>query len=75
MVHQSTSYYYLFTTYLSVVYLFLQSLCLPGTIVLNVIAGTLYGVLNGVVLCTLLGTLGAVSCYTISYCLGVRVVD
>ena len=57
------------------VYLFLQTFCIPGTVVLNVAIGSLMGVGKGVPLCTVLGTLGAASCYTLSSYFGNRLVE
>ena len=56
-------------------YLLLQTFCIPGTIALNVALGSLLGVGLGVPLCTLLGTIGACLCYTMSGLLGGQVVE
>ena len=63
------------TLLLSVLYLLLQTLCVPGTIVLNVIIGSLFGVGIGLPLCVLLGTLGASCCYLVSLLVGVKLIE
>lgn len=60
---------------LTVLYLILQTFCIPGTVVLNAALGAVCGVLVGVPFCTLLGTLGACSCYCLSYFVGTSLVE
>lgn len=56
-------------------YLFLQTFCVPGTVVLNAAIGAVLGTLVGVPYCALLGTLGASSCYLLSKAVGVSLVE
>ncbi|ORC85887.1 SNARE associated golgi family protein [Trypanosoma theileri] len=60
---------------ITVVYLFLQTLCVPGTVVLNAATGAVIGTLLGVPYCTLLGTVGASCCYLLSNYVGMRLVE
>jgi uncharacterized membrane protein YdjX (TVP38/TMEM64 family) len=60
------------TLLIVVIYVTLQTFCIPGTIGLNVITGALLGLGYGLPLCVLLGTLGASMCYTLSSVAGVR---
>ncbi|KEG07685.1 SNARE associated golgi family protein [Trypanosoma grayi] len=60
---------------ITVLYLFLQTLCVPGTVVLNAATGAVLGTLLGVPYCTLLGTVGASCCYLLSRLVGVRLVE
>jgi len=48
----------------------LQTFCIPGTIAINVVCGTLYGVAVALPLCVISGTLGACSCYMLSRLVG-----
>ena len=48
------------------VYLFLQSFAIPGTLVLSIIAGALYGKLWGFLLVTFTAAFGACGCYLLS---------
>ncbi|RNF09314.1 SNARE associated golgi family protein [Trypanosoma rangeli] len=61
--------------FITVVYLFLQALCVPGTVALNAVMGAVLGTLLGVPYCTLLGTVGASCCYLLSSLVGVRLVE
>ncbi|EKF30525.1 hypothetical protein MOQ_005662 [Trypanosoma cruzi marinkellei] len=60
---------------ITVVYLFLQSLCVPGTVVLNAVAGAVLGTPLGVPYCTFVATAGASCCYILSSLIGVRLVE
>ncbi|RNF26360.1 SNARE associated golgi family protein [Trypanosoma conorhini] len=60
---------------ITVVYLFLQALCVPGTVALNAVTGAVLGTALGVPYCTLLGTAGATCCYLLSSLVGVRLVE
>lgn len=59
----------------SFVYITLQTFCIPGTVVLNAAIGALIGSFGGVVLCTILGTVGACSCYILSLLVGTSLVE
>lgn len=61
--------------FFSFVYITLQTFCIPGTVVLNAAIGALVGSLGGVLLCTLLGTVGACSCYILSFLVGTSLVE
>ncbi|EPY27376.1 hypothetical protein STCU_05782 [Strigomonas culicis] len=61
--------------FFSFVYITLQTFCIPGTVVLNAAIGALIGSLGGVLLCTLLGTVGACSCYILSFLVGTSLVE
>eukprot|EP00658_Telonema_sp_P-2_P004225 TRINITY_DN11588_c0_g1_i1.p1 TRINITY_DN11588_c0_g1~~TRINITY_DN11588_c0_g1_i1.p1 ORF type:complete len:311 (+),score=52.67 TRINITY_DN11588_c0_g1_i1:81-935(+) len=56
-------------------YVFLQTLCIPGTVVLNALIGTLVGVAVGVPLAVGLGTAGACCCFTLSSVAGTKLVE
>lgn len=58
-----------------VAYVLLQTLCIPGTVVLNAVAGAVFGMRVGVPYCTVLGLLGACCCYALSSFVGVRLVE
>ncbi|KAG8346669.1 putative SNARE associated Golgi protein [Trypanosoma vivax] len=60
---------------LSTLYLLLLTFCVPGTIVLNAVAGALFGTTLGVPYCTIMGTLGACSCYALSQFVGIGYVE
>jgi len=47
-------------------FLFLQTWCIPGTFVFNLLGGALFGLTVGFPLCVLCNVLGAVNCYLIS---------
>eukprot|EP00760_Papus_ankaliazontas_P038617 PhM_4_TR9210/c0_g1_i2/m.68975 len=55
---------------LMILYALMQTFCLPGTIAINVVCGTLYGAVVALPMCVLAGTLGACSCYTLSMLVG-----
>ncbi|KAF8300307.1 putative SNARE associated Golgi protein [Trypanosoma cruzi] len=61
--------------FITVVYLLLQSLCVPGTVVLNAVAGAVLGTPLGVPYCTFMATAGASCCYILSSLIGVRLVE
>eukprot|EP00246_Nothoceros_aenigmaticus_P009333 TRINITY_DN24773_c0_g1_i1.p1 TRINITY_DN24773_c0_g1~~TRINITY_DN24773_c0_g1_i1.p1 ORF type:complete len:361 (-),score=32.94 TRINITY_DN24773_c0_g1_i1:295-1377(-) len=50
-------------------YLFLQAFMIPGTIFLNILAGSLYGFYEALVLVTVLAALGSSFCYFLSNCI------
>jgi len=51
-------------------YLFKQTFAVPGSVFLNLLAGALYGVWPGFLLCCLLSGLGASACYTLARLVG-----
>ncbi|CAJ16656.1 SNARE associated Golgi protein, putative [Trypanosoma equiperdum] len=57
---------------LTLVYVFLQSFCLPGSALINAAIGAVIGLPLGVPYCVLMGTAGASSCYTISHIIAGR---
>nr|CCC89416.1 conserved hypothetical protein [Trypanosoma congolense IL3000] len=57
---------------LTVVYLVLQSFCLPGSAFINAAIGAIIGLPLGVPYCVLVGTLGASLCYAISDIISLR---
>ncbi|KAF9685551.1 hypothetical protein SADUNF_Sadunf03G0066300 [Salix dunnii] len=54
----------------SVVYIFMQTFMIPGTVFMSLLAGALFGVLKGVALVVLTATAGASSCYFLSKLIG-----
>lgn len=67
--------YFQVLLFISTLYLFLQTFCIPGTLVLNCAIGAVMGTLLGVPFCTALGTAGAVSCYSLSRLFGNSLVE
>lgn len=61
--------------FITSVYMLLQTFCIPGTVVLNSAVGAVMGTLLGVPYCTMLGTLGASSCYLLSLAVGTQLVE
>lgn len=53
-----------------VVYIFMQTFMIPGTVFLSLLAGALFGVLKGMVLVVFAATAGASSCYFLSKLIG-----
>lgn len=52
------------------VYIFMQTFMIPGTVFLSLLAGALFGVLKGLALVVLTATAGASSCYFLSKLIG-----
>jgi len=52
------------------VYIFMQTFMIPGTIFMSLLAGALFGVIRGVALVVFAATAGASSCYFLSYLVG-----
>ncbi|CAH1453456.1 unnamed protein product [Lactuca virosa] len=52
------------------VYIFMQTLMIPGTVFMSLLAGSLFGVLRGVALVVFAATAGASSCYFLSKLIG-----
>ncbi|KAL7702790.1 SNARE associated Golgi protein [Lotmaria passim] len=61
--------------FITVLYLTLQTFCIPGTVVLNAAVGAVMGTLLGVPFCTLLGTAGATCCFSLSKLVGTSLVE
>lgn len=53
-----------------VVYIFLQTFMIPGTVFMSLLAGALFGVFKGVALVVFTATAGASSCYFLSKLIG-----
>ncbi|GMI96171.1 hypothetical protein like AT4G17790 [Hibiscus trionum] len=53
-----------------VVYIFMQTFMIPGTVFMSLLAGALFGVLKGVALVVFTATAGASSCYFLSKLVG-----
>ncbi|KAK9798178.1 hypothetical protein WJX73_009252 [Symbiochloris irregularis] len=51
-------------------YIFLQTFAIPGTIWLSILSGALYGALRGFVLVSVVSTIGALSCFLMSFLIG-----
>lgn len=49
------------------VYVFLQAFIIPGSIFLNILAGSLYGFYKALILVLVLATIGSAVCYMLSY--------
>src|SRR3989338_395577 len=62
-------HYYVAVASFATVYLFKQIFCLPGLGPLNLLAGTLFGFVDGFVIVSLMAPLGALICYMLSYLL------
>ncbi|KAL2901306.1 hypothetical protein RDABS01_028863 [Bienertia sinuspersici] len=54
----------------SVVYIFMQTFMIPGTVFMSLLAGALFGVLRGLALVLFTATAGASSCYFLSKLIG-----
>ncbi|KAK2994195.1 hypothetical protein RJ640_017815 [Escallonia rubra] len=52
------------------VYIFMQTFMIPGTVFMSLLAGSLFGVLKGVALVVFAATAGASSCYFLSKLIG-----
>uniref|UniRef100_A0A5B6ZZX5 VTT domain-containing protein n=1 Tax=Davidia involucrata TaxID=16924 RepID=A0A5B6ZZX5_DAVIN len=52
------------------VYIFMQTFMIPGTVFMSLLAGSLFGVLRGVALVVFTATAGASSCYFLSKLIG-----
>lgn len=53
-----------------VVYIFMQTFMIPGTVFMSLLAGALFGVFKGVALVVFTATAGASSCYFLSKMIG-----
>ncbi|VVC33566.1 Hypothetical protein CINCED_3A013578 [Cinara cedri] len=61
-----TSNYFIVLMLFSSVYIFKQSFCIPGSFILNLIAGSLFGTSIGFILVCTLSSIGVSMCYVIS---------
>ncbi|KAG5484912.1 hypothetical protein LSCM4_07685 [Leishmania orientalis] len=61
--------------FITLLYLTLQTFCIPGTVVLNAAVGAVMGTLLGVPYCTFLGTMGALCCFLLSRIVGRSLVE
>lgn len=52
------------------VYIFMQTFMIPGTVFMSLLAGSLFGVFRGVALVVFAATAGASSCYFLSKLIG-----
>jgi uncharacterized membrane protein YdjX (TVP38/TMEM64 family) len=52
------------------VYIFMQTFMIPGTVFMSLLAGALFGVFKGVALVVFTATAGASSCYFLSKMIG-----
>ena len=55
---------------ISLTYISMQTFCIPGTIIMSLLSGALFGPYYGLVLVAFTGTIGACSIYMLSYCIG-----
>ena len=53
---------------------FLQTWCIPGTFVFNLLGGSLFGVTRGFIYCVLMNAIGAYSCFLWSRVFGANLV-
>jgi len=68
-------HYYLLVAFYSACYILKQTFCFPGSLWLNLWAGSLFGLSTGFFLVCILSTLGASSCYMISKILGRHLIE
>ncbi|KAL0022440.1 hypothetical protein WJX79_000626 [Trebouxia sp. C0005] len=52
------------------VYIFMQTFAVPGTLSLSLLSGALYGALPGLLLVSVISTMGATACYGMSWACG-----
>eukprot|EP01112_Ceratiomyxa_fruticulosa_P017062 TRINITY_DN5248_c0_g1_i1.p1 TRINITY_DN5248_c0_g1~~TRINITY_DN5248_c0_g1_i1.p1 ORF type:complete len:303 (-),score=49.10 TRINITY_DN5248_c0_g1_i1:10-918(-) len=69
------NHYLLLVAFYSACYILKQTFCLPGSIWLNLWGGSLFGLVRGFFLVSLLSTLGASSCFLISKILGRQLIE
>lgn len=53
-----------------VVYIFMQTFMIPGTVFMSLLAGSLFGIIKGLALVVFTATAGASSCYFLSNLIG-----
>lgn len=63
--YYNTNYLYILTLFSSI-YIFKQMFCIPGSLILNVMAGSLFGSSIGLLLVCTLSSLGVAACYLLS---------
>jgi uncharacterized membrane protein YdjX (TVP38/TMEM64 family) len=64
-----------FTVLITLIYLALQTFCIPGTVVLNAVLGSVLGVPIALPLCVFAGTVGASCCYILSSAVGSKLAE
>lgn len=64
--HHADEHFSSFLLGFSLLYALLQTYCIPGSVVLSVLAGSLFGFGYGFVVVSLVATLGACNCYWIA---------
>jgi uncharacterized membrane protein YdjX (TVP38/TMEM64 family) len=74
MSEYKDKYYFTVLLGFSLVYLFLQTFTIPGTIFLNFLAGALFGIYVTVPLCCFLAATGASGAFMMSHLIGRRIV-
>ncbi|OAF71418.1 Transmembrane protein 41A [Intoshia linei] len=67
-------YLYVFVIFVSV-YLYKQTFAIPGSVLMNIIAGVIYGMPFGFFLCCILTSIGSSLCYILSYLCGSHTVN
>ncbi|XP_050422813.1 transmembrane protein 41A-like isoform X2 [Adelges cooleyi] len=69
--YYQNNYLYILTLYSSI-YIFKQTFCIPGSIILNVLAGSLFGTGYGFLLVCILSSIGVSACYCMSKLCGLE---
>ncbi|XP_060837123.1 transmembrane protein 41A-like isoform X2 [Rhopalosiphum padi] len=69
--HYDNNFLYMLTLF-STVYIIKQAFCIPGSIILNLIAGSLFGSSLGLLLVSTLSSIGVTACYLLSKVCGVE---
>lgn len=69
--HYDNNYLYMLTLF-STVYIIKQAFCIPGSVILNLIAGSLFGSGLGLLLVCTLSSIGVSACYLLSKVCGVE---
>ncbi|KAL4112739.1 hypothetical protein QTP88_016474 [Uroleucon formosanum] len=69
--HYDNNYLYMLILF-STVYIIKQAFCIPGSIILNLIAGSLFGSVLGLLLVCTLSSIGVSACYLLSKVCGIE---
>jgi uncharacterized membrane protein YdjX (TVP38/TMEM64 family) len=75
--HEKTIYnknFFLFLCLFSTLYLFIQTYCIPGSLLLNLAAGALFGTFWGTIMCSLLTALGSTMSYMLVSFVGKEII-
>ncbi|XP_050537611.1 transmembrane protein 41A-like isoform X2 [Daktulosphaira vitifoliae] len=64
-VYYEKNFFYVLILFCSI-YIFKQTFCIPGSVILNVLAGSLFGSIYGFLLVCILSSIGVSSCYLLS---------